>query len=196
MNEEFIKMKETLRNLGTLQIANYDKEFLLRTDASNLGMGAVLLQKNYKEEWVPVQWASKKFTPTEVRYGISEKEMYAVFWAVKKFEYELRGRKFKIETDHKALIEIRRKSDFNNNRINRWIEKIQEFDFSIEYRKGEEMVDADALSRVFSHEEEEKKKMIKERSMKQMIGKSVKHLKEVDGKKYGPLITELNEKCH
>ena len=57
---------------------NYEKEFLLMTDASNIGMGAG------QRKMVPVQWASKKFTPTEMKYGISEKEMYAMFWAVKK----------------------------------------------------------------------------------------------------------------
>lgn len=62
---------------------DYDKEFLLRTDASNVGMGAVLMQKNEEKEWVPVQWASKKFTSTETRYGISEKEMYAVLGALR-----------------------------------------------------------------------------------------------------------------
>jgi hypothetical protein len=47
------------------------------------------LQKDNKEERAPVQWASKKFTPAEVEYGISEKEMYAIFWTFKKFEHEL-----------------------------------------------------------------------------------------------------------
>ncbi|KAF9760692.1 Retrovirus-related Pol polyprotein from transposon 17.6 [Nosema granulosis] len=123
--------------------------------------------------------------------------MYAVFWAVKIFEYELRDRRFKVETDHKALIEIRRKTDFNNSRINRWIEKKQEFNFSIEYRKGEEIVDADALSRVYTHEEEEeRKKMIKTRRDKQIIGKANKHLMESEGKKYGLLIMVLKEKYH
>ncbi len=158
---------------------NYEKEFLLRTDASNVGMGAVLMQKNERDQWVPVQWASKKFTETEKRYGISEKEMYAVFWGIKKFEYELRGRKFKVETDHKALSEIRNKPSFNNNRINRWVEKIQEFDFSIEYRDPSMMVVADALSRVH---EDEKAVMNKERCVKQNKGKWDKHVKKVDDK--------------
>ena len=73
----------------------------------------------------------KKFTPIEMRYGISE--IYAIFWVVKKLEYELRDIKFKIKTDRKALVEII-KPDFKNNRNNRWIVKIQEFDFTIEYR--------------------------------------------------------------
>ena len=42
-------------------------------------MGAVLFQENEIDEWVPIQWASKKFTPTEQRYSISEKEIYVVF---------------------------------------------------------------------------------------------------------------------
>lgn len=68
MEEEFIKLKTTLKNCGKLLLPNYDKEFLLRTDASNNGMGAVLLQKDNSGEWRPIQWASKKFTPAEVKY--------------------------------------------------------------------------------------------------------------------------------
>lgn len=122
MNNEFVQMKNVLRDSGSLQIPDYTKEFLLRNDASTIGMGAVLMQKNKINKWMPVQWASKKFTPTEVRYPIPEKEMYAIFWAVKKLEYELGGRRFKIKTDHKSLSEIRNKPDFNNATINRWIE--------------------------------------------------------------------------
>lgn len=77
-------------------------------------MGAVLMQMNEKKDWVPIQWASKKTTPIETRYGISEKDMYAVFCGIKKFEYELRGRKFRVETDHKVLIEMSQNSCFNN----------------------------------------------------------------------------------
>ena len=79
MNLKFINLKKTLSELGKkLRIVDYEKEFLLRTDASNIGMGAG------QRKMVSVQWASKKFTPTEMKYGISEKEMYAMFWAVKK----------------------------------------------------------------------------------------------------------------
>ncbi|KAF9761637.1 Retrovirus-related Pol polyprotein from transposon 17.6 [Nosema granulosis] len=101
----------------------------------------------------------------------------------------LRGRKFHLMTDHKALAKIRCKPYFENNRINRWIEKNQEFDFTIEYVKGELMTDADALSRQFESEnntevskvEEIKRKELTE---KQKEGKSMKHTKEYDGKKY------------
>ncbi len=158
MNKEFVELKEVMRNLKSLVLPNYNQGFMLRTDASNTGIGAVLLQEDDQGRWVPVQWASKKLTPTETRYGISEKEMYAVFWGIKKFEYELRGRKFRLVTDHKALEEIRRKPYFSNNRINRWVEKIQEFDFTAEYQKGEELAAPDALSRLY--EKDEKKAIV------------------------------------
>ncbi|KAF9758262.1 Retrovirus-related Pol polyprotein from transposon [Nosema granulosis] len=80
MEQEFTELKKVIQNLGNLKVPDYERKFLLSTDASKSGMGAVLMQKNEKGEWVPVQWSSKKFTPTEVRYGISEKEMYAVFF--------------------------------------------------------------------------------------------------------------------
>jgi hypothetical protein len=143
-----------------------------------------LLQKDNKNEWVPVQWASKKFTPTEVRYGISEKEIFAVFWGVKKFEYELRGRRFKIETDHKALAEIRKKLDFKNARINRWVGKIQEFYFEITYKRPEEMIVADSLSRVHTKEKEVKKKVIEARRDKKVAGKRNKHVRNRDGREF------------
>ena len=61
----------------------------------------------------------------EMLYVISENKIYAIFWMVKKFEYELGGKKFKIETDHKVLVKFRNKPGFENNRGNRWIEKMQ-----------------------------------------------------------------------
>ena len=82
-------MKESLKGMRELVLPDYDREFMLRTDACGTGMGAVLLQRDLNGLWAPVQWASKKFTPTERRYGISEMEMLAVYWGVKKFEYEL-----------------------------------------------------------------------------------------------------------
>ncbi len=78
-------------------------------------------------------------------------------------------------------MEIRRKLTFNNNRINRGIEKIQEFDFTIECKKPEVMVVADALSRIHS-EEENKEEMNRRRSEKQNKGKWEKHVENIDGK--------------
>ena len=61
------------------------------------------------------------------------------------------GRKVKIITDHKAACWIREKETFGNARIQRWMEILQCFDFKIEYRKGDDMFEADALSRLFKY---------------------------------------------
>ena len=53
----------------------------------------------------------------------------AVVWGIQKFNLELRERKLTLETDHKALEQISKKPEFSNNRLNRWIEKIQEYNF-------------------------------------------------------------------
>jgi hypothetical protein len=189
MDRAFEDLKQGLRDMKNLLIPNGKKMFRLRTDACDSGIGAILLQENDEGKWIPIQWASKLLTATERRYTISEKEMLAVFFGIKKFESDLRGRKFHLMTDHKALAEIRNKPFFNNNRINRWIEQIQEFDFTIEYVKGEMMTDADALSRQFesvevSEAQKEKERKRKELNEKQALGKEIKHVIVKDGKKY------------
>lgn len=181
LKEEFENLKKALRDIKAIVLPNYSKDFVLKTDASNVGLGAVLMQK-IEGKLLPIQWASKKLTSTESRYGISEKEMLAIFWGVKKFEYELRGRRFKLVTDHKALENIRSNPNFNNNRINRWVEKIQEFDFEIEYQKPENLVGPDALSRVYEEEKIGEKKS--DRGSKILEGKEKKHLLEDNNRKY------------
>lgn len=77
----------------------------------------MLLQEDEGGNFEPIEWASKKLTPTESRYGITEKEMLAVVWGIERFSYELRDRKFVLETDHKALERMRDKPDFQNPRV-------------------------------------------------------------------------------
>lgn len=74
LDKEFRSVKSALSNMSKITLPDYVKEFILRTDASNVGIGAVLLQER-NGKMMPIQWASKKLTPTETRYGISEKEM-------------------------------------------------------------------------------------------------------------------------
>lgn len=176
MNKEFEDLKNEIKQCKDLKIPNYNKEFVLRTDASNFGLGAVLMQRNNNNELKPIEWASKKLTDTEKRYGISEKEMYAAFWGIKKFEYELKGRKFVLETDHKALERLRDKPYFDNNRINRWSEKIMEFDFEVRYVKGESMGKADELSRGI----DVNSKIKTERGIKIANSKFKKHVEKID----------------
>lgn len=91
MQVEFDKIKEEVENLKGLGLLDYEKKFILRTDTSNSGLGAVLLQEDGKRNRKPIEWASRKLAKIEGRYVITGKEMLACFWAIKKFEYELRA---------------------------------------------------------------------------------------------------------
>ncbi|KRH93462.1 putative krab-a domain-containing protein [Pseudoloma neurophilia] len=106
MDIKFENLKKEIAEMKNLFLPDYANPFVLRTDASYTGIGAVLYQIGEDGEHRPIKWASKKLTPTETRYVISEREMLAIYWGLKRFEYELRGGKFKLETDHKALLEI------------------------------------------------------------------------------------------
>ena len=78
------------------------KPFVLRTDASRVGVATVLLQENDGKLY-PVGYASKKLNLTEARYPIIEKECLAVVWGIKRFKLYFAGRRFTLQTDHKPL---------------------------------------------------------------------------------------------
>lgn len=136
---------------------------------------------------VLIQWASKKLTETEKKYSITEKKMLAVKWRFEHFAFELKGRKFNLITDHKALEKIKTKPEFNNARVNRLIEKIQEYVFSVDYRKGYELVSADALSRLYEKEKLgiiKNKEYTNEKSKLIKLGKWNKHVIEMHNRSY------------
>ena len=81
-----------------LKLPDLSKPFVLRTDASGVGVAAVLLQENDGKLY-PVGYASKKLNLTEARYPIIEKECLAVVWGIKRFKFYLAGRRFTLQTD-------------------------------------------------------------------------------------------------
>lgn len=129
MEKEFQAIKMKMSEIRKLVLLDYEKPFMLHTDASNMGLSTVLLQKNANDKWVLIQWASNKLTPTEKRYEISKKEILAVVWGIEKFECKLRGRKFALVTSHEALKRIRWKPYSENHRINKCIERMQVLEF-------------------------------------------------------------------
>lgn len=117
----------------------------LFTDASSLGFGAILSQTINGRQHV-VAYFSMRTTDIESRYHSYELETLAVVRAVKHFRHFLYGRKFKVVTDCNALKASKHKQDLLP-RIHRWWSYLQNFEFEIEYRKGERMQHADFLSR-------------------------------------------------
>ncbi len=84
-------------------VAEVGKPFTVHTDASDVGLGAVLSQLGRDGEEHPVAYASRKLKPRETRYSTIEKECLAIVWAVKFFEPYLYGQEFTLITDHQLL---------------------------------------------------------------------------------------------
>ena len=90
----------------------------MQMDASDTGVGAILLQE-HEGDMFPVICASKKLLPRERRYSVVERECLAIIFAIKKFEKYLYGREFTLQTDHQPLACIKQ-SKVENSRILRW----------------------------------------------------------------------------
>ena len=120
--------------------------FILQTDASERGIGAVLSQCSKEGEEHPVAFYSRKLLPREERYSTVEKECLAIKLGVQAFRVYLLGRPFVVQTDHRSLEYLHRLKE-NNARLTRWSLSLQPYDFTVEHRAGRNNGNADGLSR-------------------------------------------------
>ena len=141
----FEMLKDTLAKKPILKLADPTKTFTLRTDASDVGIGAMLLQ-DHGGTLFPVAYISKKLLPRECNYSVMEKECLAVVWAVNKLKMYLYGKEFILQTDHQSLTYLD-KAKFTNQRVMRWSLALQPYRYRVEYIKGEDNLGADMLSR-------------------------------------------------
>ncbi|XP_069370624.1 uncharacterized protein [Paralichthys olivaceus] len=141
----FQDLKESMCLDPVLQSPDFSLPFTVQTDASGLGLGAVLLQGE-GEDKRPVQYVSRKLFPRETRYSTVEKEALAIKWAIDTLKYYLVGKDFVLETDHRALQWLHRMRDFNS-RITRWHLSLQPYKFTVKYKAGKDNAIADFLSR-------------------------------------------------
>ena len=128
-----------------LKLPDLQQVFTLRTDASDRGIGTVLLQEENNVKW-PVAYASRKLLAREEAYATVEKECLALVWAIQKFQRYLYGKQFIIETDHQPLLYLN-KAKVSNARLMRWALLLQPYRFTIHSIKGSDNVGADYLSR-------------------------------------------------
>lgn len=152
IDEEFLYLKHVLCSLlPSLTLPLVSDQFLLQTDASGVGLGAVLSVLRDGEE-LPVAYYSRKLQPRERRYSATELEGLAVVAAVQHFDVYLITHPFLIETDHRALVFLNTTSH-SNGRLARWAMKLQPYSFTLRYRPGSENCNADAFSRCFPDED-------------------------------------------
>jgi len=147
-DEAFRQLKRILSEGPVLRVVDLKRKFILQTDASDVGMGAALLQE-HEDGVFPVAFASKKFTNAECNYSVIERECLAMVWGIQKFYCYLYGVQFVVETDHKPL-EYLKRSTGGNGRVLRWTLYLQNFSFVIRAIRGSANVVADYLSRVGS----------------------------------------------
>jgi predicted aspartyl protease len=137
----FEAIKKLMSEAITLAIVDEDEPFVLQTDASDLGIGGVLLQKGS-----PVAVTSRKLNVHELNYPVHEKEMLAVVNAVKKFRHYIEGRPVEVQTDHNSLKFVFTQQ-LLSRRMTRWMEELAQYDLEIKYLPGGANLFADYLSR-------------------------------------------------
>ena len=142
----FQSLIQVLGKSPILCLPDFEKEFIVRTDASETGIGAVLLQ-DYEGHKFPVYYASKKLSEMEKSYSVIEKECLAVIWAVQKFQSYLYGKPFTLETDHEPFVYLN-KAKCAIARLMRWALALQPFKMNVVSIKGSENAGADFLSRI------------------------------------------------
>ena len=145
--EAFQILKQTLLTNPIVRNPDFSKEFILQTDASEVGVGAVLSQLDNNDQDHPIGYFSGKFLPREQKYATVEKECLAVKLGIQHFAVYLMGKPFQIQTDHRALQWLNNFKE-KNSRLTRWSLVLQPFTFTIEHKKGKDNANADTLSRM------------------------------------------------
>jgi len=102
-NENFIKLKEKLMTTPVLAYPDYERSFILDTDASFDCIGAVLSQLDVDGKERVVSYGSHSLNKHELGYCVTRKELLAIYHFVNHFKHYLYGRRFKVRTDHKAI---------------------------------------------------------------------------------------------
>ena len=194
--EGFDQLKKALTEAPVLAYPDYSKPFILETDASLKGLGAVLSQKGDDNEIRVIAYASRSLRPSEKSmrdYSSAKIELMALKWSVcDKFKDYLLGSKFTVFTDNNPLCYIK-SSKLGAAQI-RWLSELALYDFDIVYRTGKSNLVADALSRRPEVEEEIEKEVLPESDDEEWIAVSYQVEEQgghVSSMEFNQVISEL-----
>jgi len=130
-----------------LSYPDFEKLFIVLTDASMLELGAILAQKDDQNREVVIRYASRRTNDAERNYAPTQVEQLAVVWAVKYFRKYLMGNYFKIITDYQAITSLMNTKD-PTGLTARWICALQEYTFEVIHRAGRKHTNINTLSRL------------------------------------------------
>ncbi|CCD27225.1 uncharacterized protein NDAI_0K00353 [Naumovozyma dairenensis CBS 421] len=145
-DDAFATLKRDLMSEPLLVPFKRDAEYRLTTDASMDGLGAVLEEVADNKVLGVVSYYSKSLNETQRRYPPGELELMAIIEGLEHFKYMLHGKHFVLRTDHISLLSIQNQKE-PARRVQRWLDTLSEFDFSLAYLPGPKNVVADAISR-------------------------------------------------
>ena len=141
----FSEIKQVLSVAPVLAYFDVKKPVIITCDASQSGLGALLLQDNK-----PVAYASRALTDPETRYAQIEKELLAVVFAFTRFHQYVYGKEVEVESDHKPLESITKKPlSAAPPRLQRMLLQLQRYTFTLVHKPGKDMILADTLSRAY-----------------------------------------------
>ncbi|KAK6761919.1 hypothetical protein RB195_022856 [Necator americanus] len=184
-NEEceaaFNRAKEVLAS--DLLLTHFDSslDIIVAADASDHGIGAVILHRMPDGTEKAIWHASRSLTAAERNYGQIEKEGLALIFAVRKFHRYIYGRRFKLITDHKPLLHIfgpkKMVPVYTANRLQRWKLILLGHEFDIEYQKTTEFGQADVLSRLIPPRPAQTEDVVIDRIEQDILAVQSTHLK-------------------
>jgi hypothetical protein len=137
----FDVLKQALVQAPVLSVPNFNEPFTLETDASDQGIGAVLMQHGH-----PISYLSKPLSNKKKVLSTYEKECLSIIMDVDKWRSYLMGQEFVIQTDHRSLSFLVDHKE-NTKIQQKALFKLMDLHFKIKYKKGSSNVAADALSR-------------------------------------------------
>ena len=141
-------MKEACCEAPILAYADFRKPFILHTDSSLDGLGAVLYQEDQDGQLRVIAYASRSLSKSERNYPVYKLEFLALKWTVTdKFKEYLYGATFEVYTDNNPLTYVVTSAKLDAC-SHRWVAALASYDFSLYYKQGKQNVDADSLSRM------------------------------------------------
>ena len=161
-------MKHSLVTAPVLRMPDFDRKFVVTTDASLVSVGAIL-EQNFGHGLQPVAFESRKLNPADTRYSAYERELLGIVWAIGKWHHYLEGKHFIVQTDHSSLRHLPNQPSVNR-KIWKWVSILQAYDMEIRHIPRR-INPADTLTKQIWAEDQEQADLVRDadRTMVQRV---------------------------